>query len=297
MKKIFTVIFASFLMVSTINCQTSQNDFPVLKGPYLGQKPPGSTPEIFAPGIVSTNENKEFCSTFSLNDDVFYFNREGKIMECRFDGSRWLNPVPASFALDYMEHEAHITPDGSKLFFGSRRPQPGNTSANQYGIWMMERKENGWGEPVHVGSGMYVTTSLNSNIYITSFAEDAGSLVRTVLKDGKFSTMEKLKGGVNSPNADCHPCIAPDESYIIFDSNRPGSHLGEGTFDLYVCFKLADGSWGTAINIGEKLNANAENTVASITRDGKYLFYNSKHNGTWDIYWVSTKIIEELRPK
>ena len=27
--------------------------FPVLQGPYLGQEPPGTTPEIFAPGIVS----------------------------------------------------------------------------------------------------------------------------------------------------------------------------------------------------------------------------------------------------
>ena len=24
-------------------------DFPILKGPYLGQKPPGKTPEVFAP--------------------------------------------------------------------------------------------------------------------------------------------------------------------------------------------------------------------------------------------------------
>jgi Tol biopolymer transport system component len=104
-------------------------------------------------------------------------------------------------------------------------------------------------------------------------------------------------GDVNSPYEDWHPCIAPDESYIIFDSNRPGSHLGEGTFDLYVCFRLQDGTWGKAINIGEKLNVNAENTIASITRDGSYLFYNSKNNGTWDIYWVSTKVIEDLRPK
>jgi hypothetical protein len=32
--------------------------------------------------------------------------------------------------------------------------------------------------------------------------------------------------------------------------------------------------------------------IASITPDGKYLFF--RRNG--DIYWVSTKIIEKLRP-
>ena len=31
-----------------------QENFPVLKGPYLGQKPPGLTPEIFAPEIISS---------------------------------------------------------------------------------------------------------------------------------------------------------------------------------------------------------------------------------------------------
>ncbi len=31
-----------------------KKDFPVLKGPYLGQKPPGETPELFAPGIITT---------------------------------------------------------------------------------------------------------------------------------------------------------------------------------------------------------------------------------------------------
>jgi len=28
-------------------------DFPVLHGPYLGQQPPGTVPEIFAPDIIS----------------------------------------------------------------------------------------------------------------------------------------------------------------------------------------------------------------------------------------------------
>jgi len=37
-----------------ISCQTIPDNFPLLKGPYLGQVPPGTTPVVFAPGIVST---------------------------------------------------------------------------------------------------------------------------------------------------------------------------------------------------------------------------------------------------
>ncbi len=41
-----------FLFVFT-TC-TNKDDFPLLKGPYLVQKPPGMTPKIFAPEIIST---------------------------------------------------------------------------------------------------------------------------------------------------------------------------------------------------------------------------------------------------
>jgi Tol biopolymer transport system component len=58
---------------------------------------------------------------------------------------------------------------------------------------------------------------------------------------------------------------------------------------------MKNGSWGDAINIGKKLNIEAENIVASISPDGKYLFFNSMNGNTWDIYWVDADIIEELK--
>ena len=49
---------------------------PVLKGPYLGQKQPGMTPEVFAPGIISTKNYDEalFC-TYMDGDSLFLFTR------------------------------------------------------------------------------------------------------------------------------------------------------------------------------------------------------------------------------
>jgi hypothetical protein len=51
-------ILLTFLLVC--NGHAQQSDFPHLKGPYLGQKPPGMTPEVFAPGIVSSKEFVDF---------------------------------------------------------------------------------------------------------------------------------------------------------------------------------------------------------------------------------------------
>ncbi|MFH1940645.1 MAG: hypothetical protein ABIL68_00975, partial [bacterium] len=83
-----------------------------------------------------------------------------------------------------------------------------------------------------------------------------------------------------------------------------------------------DRTWSEAINMGESINSNAHEIHPFVTRDGKYLFfcttrrimyqrysdppitYEEKIN--WldkpgnefeDIYWIDTKIIEELRPK
>ena len=51
MKKI--IITICFFVLVVTNAFSQQNDFLKLTGPYLGQNPPGMTPEIFAPGIIS----------------------------------------------------------------------------------------------------------------------------------------------------------------------------------------------------------------------------------------------------
>jgi len=59
--KLFVLISIAAILLT--GC-TKQNDFHALGGPYLGQKPPGMTPEIFAPGITSTG-HEEFKAVFS----------------------------------------------------------------------------------------------------------------------------------------------------------------------------------------------------------------------------------------
>jgi hypothetical protein len=64
-----------FLVLSANRLMSQPNDFPKLKGPYLGQKPPGMTPEIFAPGIVSSPEFIDFKGAFSPDGREYYFYR------------------------------------------------------------------------------------------------------------------------------------------------------------------------------------------------------------------------------
>lgn len=77
--------------------------------------------------------------------------------------------------------------------------------------------------------------------------------------------------------------------------------------DLYVTFKKKDGSWTTPKNMGDGVNSSAREGFPFVSRDGKYLFFNSSRassintrpipEGAGNIFWVSATIIEDLRPK
>ena len=118
---------------------------------------------------------------------------------------------------------------------------------------------------------------------------DNGILVRSLPEGEDFSDPEALVGGANSPYSDSHPAIAPDERFIIFDSTRPD---GLGWADFYISFRNPDRTWSNAIHMGNILNNETNNICASLSLDGKYIFSTSNN----DIYWVSTAVIEKLKP-
>ena len=75
MKKSKYLMSSLALILMLLSGCTEQDDFPVLTGPHLGQEPPGITPELFAPGIISTKDNIEFAGTFSPDLKEFFFTR------------------------------------------------------------------------------------------------------------------------------------------------------------------------------------------------------------------------------
>ena len=121
-----------------------------------------------------------------------------------------------------------------------------------------------------------------------------GSIRYSRLIDGKHEKPRALGKQVNSGMWTAHPFIAPDESYLIWDSEKEDGH---GETDLYISFRQKDGSWGAAVNLGDKVNSKFDDAFGTVTPDGKYLFfYRSVSPGNLDIYWVDAQIIETLRP-
>jgi tetratricopeptide (TPR) repeat protein len=106
-----------------------------LRGPYLGQEPPGETPKVFAPGIVSVLGYNDFCASFAPDGKEFYFNRGMTIMVCRLEENGWTAPEPASFNKGYRSHTAHLAFDNK-----SRRSSMPSAKATR------RRSERWWDE-------------------------------------------------------------------------------------------------------------------------------------------------------
>ena len=72
---LLALVFAVFLNACNTNKQkATDTDFLGLENRYLGQNPPGLTPEVFAPGIVSTAHH-EWGPFFTPDMKKFYFSR------------------------------------------------------------------------------------------------------------------------------------------------------------------------------------------------------------------------------
>ena len=269
--------------VRSVTWLSQLKDFRILEGPYLGQKPPSLTPEVFAPRIVST-ESHEWGGFFTPDMKEFYFgrknNKSGKESRLVFksENNRW--QVEPGVGGD-------LSSDGKTMFF-----------LNQY----RDRTDDGWSELKSLGSDfedieiMRLTTSSKGTYVLDEFPrEGKGNLRYSRLINGEREAPTSFSKEINTGKNNVHPFIAPDESYILWDSERDG---GFGESDIYISFLQDDGTWGAAINLGDKINTSTSQRGGYVTPDGKYLFFNSPDaSGKGDIFWVDAQIIETLKPK
>ena len=279
------------------------------KEAYLAQTPPGDTPVVFAPGVVSLENRLETYPTFSPDGQEMFYSvvnaawTTGEILHTRLKDGTWNKPERAPFSANAnINWESFMSPDGKRMFFSSNRPP---SAPAHIDLWMVERKSAAsWSDPVRLpdpinsdaddGSAC-VTNDGTLYFHSTRGGGIGGSeLYRARLIDNKYSQVENLGGVIKTGPKESEPFMAPDESCLIFISQtRPG---GKGGWDLWICFKNSDGSWSTPVNMGPEINTAADEYGPRLTPDGKYLFFTRETRGkTMDIYWVSALIVDRLR--
>ena len=274
---------------------------------YLGQTPPGKTPIMFAPGIISLTNRLETYPTFTPDGKEIYFSvvnagwTEGSIFQTKYRNGNWTIPDTASFSKNvYLNLESFIAPDGLTQFFTSSRP-----TSQGHDIWTTEHtSDTTWSEPVRlnspVNSGASEGSACVTNKKALYFKSGRGGgtggsiLYRSKFIVNNYSTIENLGSIIKTGANESEPYMAPDESYLIFISqSRLG---GYGGWDLWICFRLNDTTWSAPINMGSDINTGKDEYGPRVTPDGKYLFFTRETRGQdMDIYWVSSSIIDSLR--
>jgi hypothetical protein len=296
---LLVIVLFSLLVIFPADRLVINPNFPELTGPYLGQKPPGSFPQRFAPVIIDSEVHT--AAVFSPDGQEVYWKliseEVDEILYMRVEDGKWTHPQIVPFASRFFDSDNPcLSPDGEKLFFTSWRPVRWyQVFGFSEGIWYVERTEQGWSNPKAVGSAInsmnlhwQLSVSENGSLYFSS----EGDIYRSEYENDQYQEPVMLVKEINTPLKEGHPYISPDERYLIFSSNNQVDNLGD--YDLYISIHREDGSWSKAINLGVGVNSKYQDLYPVVSPGEKYLFFICNRDGIHSVYWVNFERIKML---
>jgi hypothetical protein len=304
-----------------------------LVGEYLGQQPPGPEVEIFAPNFISTAMS-EANSVFSPDGTEFYFavwpgpGHSVTVFSTHMENGRWTSPEVPEFLRGVNAIDVAMTADGQRFFFCSNRSRtPGGPIQDNFDIWFVDRNADGsWGEPVNPGEPLnsdradfYPTVTRDGTMYFHSSRQGGlggRDIYRAEYVDGRYGMPENVGAPVNTSGNEGDVLVAPDESFLIFNSH--GHDFENGESSLWISFRGGDGGWMPPHNMGRYMAGDKTDYCPMLSPDGRFLFFSSNRfdpkyadvlldyrtlrtinrgpgGGFSDVYWVDASIIERAR--
>lgn len=188
---------------------------------------------------------------------------------------------------EYTEYNPVVSADEGVLAFTAFRPNTGKTrSSEQFveEIMITYNSSGNWAQPksipinsqYNIGTAGLSADGQKMLIYIGG-ANNSGNLYVIDKAGTNWSNPTVLNDQVNSKHMETTASITPDGKTIYFASNRPG---GYGGFDIYKVKKQENGTWGTAENLGPKINTSANEDAPFIHPDQWTLFFTSDGHNT-----------------
>ncbi len=322
MKNIVLFIAVITLQNTLLYSQSDENEYQILKGPYFGQKAPGTTPEVFMPGLFNIYKYIHGKLVFSPDGKEAYWvstttDEDGEpvhlalFMKQNKDGI-WSSPEKSFFSKQNSENGPNYSPDGKRIYYQSRAALNAN-GTKDIDIWYRQREGMNWGAARNIGKPIN-TDEDESQPWVASdgslyFCRDNKNVVKdqsggsdifySKFSEGRYSEPVVLGSEVNSEYGDTEPTFAPDNSYILFISNRPGGY--SRMMNLYLSFRTPEGGFTKAICLSNEFKID-NIWFPTLSYDGKYLFFcggfpipkGGYSNSNY--YWVSTEVIDRRNP-
>lgn len=297
-------ILAFVLLLNACNTKTKKqhsiaSDSSTTENPYFGQEPPGLIPEVFAPGIVSIN-GKSHSPSFSSDLDEVYFTVKSKddVMSIYFSklkGNKWTPAKRANFTNGRKKEEFYpiVSFDNKRIYFTAM-----DSIFSDEKIWYVNRLKDSWSDAIQLDSPIndalvfYINQAKNGDLFYTDISKRKWKMYYAQNKNGNFPEVQEVDIEFGH-----HGFISSSQDYMLMHARNKEDEKRRD-IDIYVCFKEKDGTWVKPINLGDAVNSNGNDGNPSITPDGKYMFFGrTEEDRAKNTYWVSTEIIEKLRPK
>ena len=315
----YFILFIIILNVVSYNSIKSQDSIFNYNGEYFGQELPGKSPKIFLP---------EFKNIFGYIHGRFIFSPSGneaiwiistndkgrsidhKLIIRRNENNAWHYPKKLFLNNDNEGTSPSYSGDGKRIFFQSRFKVNEKCNDNDLNLCYVEKNDTTYSNPKNLGD-VINTCADESRPYVSndnSIFFCRNKVIKNLIGDSDIYFSQYQGNAYNIPiclgseiNTEFHetePCISPDDSYLLFISNRPGGY--SKMMNLYVSYKDDKGNWTKSFCLSDTLKI--ENIwFPSITPDGKYLIfcggYPTEHGyNNSNYYWVSTELIKDLNP-
>jgi hypothetical protein len=185
----------------------------------------------------------------------------------RHDGV-WSPAQRVAFSDRWMDLEPAMAPDGRYLVFISNRPANGTGKAldGDWGgqawpgrggnLWRVDRVGDGWGKPVRLPDSVNSSSTTFSpavasdgSVYFMRANPADGSFRLYVSRrvHGRYQNAVALALGTAAGRSDFDPAVAPDQSFLVFSSDRPPAPANGN--DLFIAF-ARPGGWGAPVDLG-----------------------------------------------
>lgn len=245
---------------------------------YLGQTPPGNSPQIFdlavSPGTFATeritisNDNKEI---YYSEIKSYYPITAAKTKYYSYAAGKWIGP----FLLfeDYCAPALSVGGDSMYL------------EDSHFKTFLSEKKGQTWSTPSRylskIDSAHYLQATNKGNFYLSSRPKNTvgiGDWCKLNIT-GSDTTAVGLGMPMNTAWDNLDFFVARDETFMILTT----------PMGLSVSYPKKDGGWTNPRNLGAKINFGLAMWGPYVTPDNKYLFYTTGTKPDYsdvNVYWV-----------